>query len=52
MLLLPFLKLYLDDGFVQAVHLRYEELVEYFLRNGYDAQNNCEEAVHSLCNSL
>ena len=52
LLLLPFLKLYLDDAFVQALHLRYEQIIEYFLRNGYELESNCEEAVVSLCNSL
>lgn len=50
-MLIPFLKMYIDEGFVQALHLKLDNIVLYFLENGYDVAN-CEGTLISVCYSL
>ena len=48
---IPFLKLFIDEAFLDALHLRYEEIVRYMLESGYNVEEG-ESVVLSVCYSL
>lgn len=38
--MIPFLRLFIDESFEQAVLYRYEEIIRYFIENSYEITDN------------
>jgi hypothetical protein len=51
LMIIPMLKLFIDEAFLDALHLRYEEIIGYMLENGYHIESS-EGVILAVCNSL
>lgn len=51
-MIIPLLKLFIDEAFLDALYLRYHQIIKYMLDNGYDLDQECENSVLTVCNTL